>query len=277
LAKGYLDKALKVGQLIFEMLGLTDTSDGLNALRQIEPKILTKITSLNFDFCQLSPFALSPIRDNYVIPYDPIKKLKEGDYNKVSVLIGVNKDEGSLFIPKKSNITELHNTELNFLGSKAWEIFKKLPLSSQPPYERTRKAIDYALFSVGTKRLVDYISKLVPTYVYNFNYTSFPAKALGLGAHHAGELPFVFDTLPKPNIMMGKHAKKLAEDMHLRWSAFIKTGDPNLVKTSLKIKWPLYSPENPKVLILNKEIREELFPDREALDKMADAFFGEKT
>jgi para-nitrobenzyl esterase len=276
IARGDLDKAIRVGEMLMSMLGLEDSPEGLAALRKVDAGALSKVSALDMNFNKISPFALSPIRDGRVLPVDAIEVLKAGDYDKVSVLMGSNGDEGSLFVPRSADIKEINGIELSFLGPEGLKAFKKLPLYSSKikPFERARKAVAYAVFSAGTKRLADMISQLAPTYVYRFEYASVPAKIVGLGAHHAGELPFVFKSLPTPNLIMGLCAKRLAGEIQARWASFIKNGDPNPPKVAPEAKWPVYDAKDPRVLILDKKIRAAKMPDQTALDLMAEAFYG---
>ncbi len=71
------------------------------------------------------------------------------------------------------------------------------------------------------------------THVYEFAWPS-PQFAGRLGACHALEIPFVFDTLGAPgsDAMSGPGAPQdLADVVHRAWVAFATTGDPG---------WPSY-------------------------------------
>ncbi|MFE6855061.1 carboxylesterase/lipase family protein, partial [Streptomyces sp. NPDC057674] len=64
------------------------------------------------------------------------------------------------------------------------------------------------------------------TYLYEFGWRS---PVLGLGACHALELGFVFDTLDRPETraLTGPDAPRdLAAAMHAAWVSFAATGDP---------------------------------------------------
>jgi para-nitrobenzyl esterase len=77
-----------------------------------------------------------------------------------------------------------------------------------------------------------------PTWVYEFAWRS---RALGgrLGAAHAMDLPFVFDTLDAPGLT-GEHAllgpdggpPELAARMHGAWVRFARDGDPGWAEGS---------------------------------------------
>ncbi|GAB3580800.1 carboxylesterase/lipase family protein [Calidifontibacter terrae] len=63
-----------------------------------------------------------------------------------------------------------------------------------------------------------------PTYMYEF---AWPTPEHGIGACHALELPFVFDTLGDSSPLAGPDApQSLATAMHTAWVAFATKGDP---------------------------------------------------
>jgi para-nitrobenzyl esterase len=79
-----------------------------------------------------------------------------------------------------------------------------------------------AFFTLPTLRLAEAIGT---SFVYEFAWQS---PLPGLGACHALELPFVFDTLAgAPSPLQGDNPpQELADRMHAAWVAFAATGDP---------------------------------------------------
>ncbi|MCY1233023.1 Carboxylesterase [compost metagenome] len=80
------------------------------------------------------------------------------------------------------------------------------------------------------------------TYMYEF---AWPAP--GLGAVHAMEVPFVFDTLDTSSRLFGPllgtdPPQELADAMHAAWISFASTGDPG---------WPGYDPERRATMLFN--------------------------
>ncbi|MEU9377868.1 carboxylesterase family protein [Streptomyces sp. NPDC048255] len=75
-------------------------------------------------------------------------------------------------------------------------------------------------------RLLAGARRAAPSFVYEFGW---PSRIPGLGACHALELGFVFDTLDVPESawLAGPDAPQaLADEMHAAWVAFAVTGDP---------------------------------------------------
>ncbi|WP_309097695.1 carboxylesterase family protein, partial [Streptomyces sp.] len=80
------------------------------------------------------------------------------------------------------------------------------------------------LLCVPLHRLAD--ARQEPSYVYEF---AWPSRLPGLGACHALELGFVFDTgeTPESRRLAGQGApRQLADVMHTAWVRFARDGDP---------------------------------------------------
>jgi len=74
---------------------------------------------------------------------------------------------------------------------------------------------------------------------------AWPTPVGGLGACHALELGFVFDTLGPATAMAGETAPQhLADQMHRAWVAFARDGDPG---------WVAWTPEEPAVMTFDLE------------------------
>ena len=91
--------------------------------------------------------------------------------------------------------------------------------------------------------------KGIATWLYFFSRTP-QASGQTLGAFHASELPFVFDShSPFLNANAADHA--LTQTMVTYWSNFAKTGDPNGSDVPV---WPAYSSADDVWLHLKHEI-----------------------
>ena len=79
-----------------------------------------------------------------------------------------------------------------------------------------------------------------------------------IGAAHAVEIPFVFDSIDRPpadivaSKKQGEKAKPLIEEMMGYWTNFAKTGDPN--GDSL-LTWPKYNSADKQRMYLNMSLK----------------------
>jgi para-nitrobenzyl esterase len=185
----------------------------------------------------LLPF--EPVVDGITLPQNPLDAIQAGSAAGVDILIGNNAEEGMmLFAPGNPN--RVPTALLYILAIRVG----LPPLLTGRTYKKARR----------TKRPVDMIVDLVTdwvyripavriaeahpgTYMYEFAWRS-PAFSGELGAAHAIELPFVFDTITAQDAAMmtgGTAPQSVADEMHGAWIAFATTGDPG---------WPAYSADN---------------------------------
>jgi para-nitrobenzyl esterase len=86
-------------------------------------------------------------------------------------------------------------------------------------------------------------SKQAPAYLYRFEHIDEAALPRRKRAPHGGELFYVFETLglqPRDAVAPTVADERVAADMHGRWVAFARTGDPNAPGLA---RWPAYSEE----------------------------------
>jgi para-nitrobenzyl esterase len=103
--------------------------------------------------------------------------------------------------------------------------------------------------------------KQAPIYLYSLDWQS-PACGGRLKAHHAMDLPFVFDTTEVPDTTKGAAgAAELAAVISGTWAAFARTGSP---ENSALPDWPAYNADERATMILAGECRLVLDPDRDA-------------
>lgn len=179
--------------------------------------------------------------DDQYVPRHPAEALADGAGASIPVLLGCNSEEYRLwFIPTglmkkigwlhiavamakfRISIRTVQLYRANRPGSSVGELFGAL-------------ATDL-LLRIPLNRLADARLRhsAAPSYVYEFAWQS-PVEALG--ACHALELGFVFDTLGSPDAiaMAGSTApQKLADDMHAAWVRFARDGQPG---------WPAWNPD----------------------------------
>ncbi len=97
-----------------------------------------------------------------------------------------------------------------------------------------------------------------PVYVYQFNWLS-PARGGKLHCPHGAEIPFAFNNLDKAPELVGSGAVQdaLAGQMSAAWTAFARTGNPNVDELP---RWPAYDGDRRAVMVFDNETRVELDP-----------------
>jgi carboxylesterase type B len=187
-----------------------------------------------------------PVIDGEIVPKPPIESIRAGAGADVDVLVGTNTDDWRLFLAISGTINQI--TEESLAGPVDRHGYRcaaayGLPAAALAAYRAAHPDLPPGelLAVVQTDwwvripaiRLADAHAGTggSNTFMYEF---AWPAS--GLGAVHALEIPFVFDTLdtdsPLFRPLLGTTPpQQLADTMHAAWISFATDGDPG---------WPAY-------------------------------------
>jgi para-nitrobenzyl esterase len=185
-----------------------------------------------------------PVRDGDVVAEDPLAAIGEGA--RVELLAGATSEEGLLYLAGTPGFDEFPEEALHAFAAR----LVADPDAVLAGYRAERpdagagalaaRLITETAFQAPTAALLERHAALgdASTHAYRFTWRS---GALGgrLGAAHAVDLPFVFDTLDTPGIAGADDAllgidggpRALAESMHGAWVRFVTSGEPG---------WPAY-------------------------------------
>lgn len=196
----------------------------------------------------LMPF--HTVADGEVMPAAPIARIAAGASADVDVICGSNTDDWKLFVVANGLLgvsDEIVSGPVATHGFKSLAAYGLDPAKALAVYRATspRASAADVLAAVETDwwcrmpaiRLAEArLNATGATYMYEFAWPS-PVGGGLMGACHALEIPFVFDTLDKgAQQMVGPllgeaPPQALADAMHKAWVAFAATGDPG---------WPRY-------------------------------------
>lgn len=186
----------------------------------------------------MMPF--EPVVDGDSLPGVPHALIAAGQGADVDLLIGHNDDEHGLFLHPLLDVVDEDQVRLALAmfgaADGAYETYAERTGSSRPGDLLVAAVTDW-FFRVPALRLVE--ARLAhgrDSHVYEFGWRS-PAHGGAMGACHALEIGFAFDTLdvPEGRALVGDAPPQaLADDMHAAWVRFVVDGDPG---------WPSYGPE----------------------------------
>jgi para-nitrobenzyl esterase len=269
-----LENSIKLGQLFLEALDLTDDQEGLSKLREVDPLLISWLSSFVADWTVISPFNVFPVRDGYVLPKDLNGSLLKGEFNDTKLLIGFNGDESSLFLENLKDPRSASTLVTQYIGRAAkealWE--KHSPKTEKEEIELAKRAMSMGVFTAGAKRTADLMSRKTDVYLYLFEYVTDEKNSLG--AFHTSELPFVFGDLEAKGIS-GDGPKKLSQDIQTRWVNFIKSGDPNQPDPlPTQVSWPKYTEKEPQALHLNLELSTGPISEASDMDIIGDIVYS---
>jgi para-nitrobenzyl esterase len=234
---GTLGDLEAAGKRFSEALGVAGAKDVAAALRAASPEELRRAW-----LGTKNPVRNAPNVDGWVLPAATAKIFDRGEQHKVPVLIGFNKDEWTALRHYWPNVTldGFRSVMRAVYGPLADDVLK---LYSAANDAEAIAAVDRSQtdwYYVGPTRFIaERMTRAgAPAYVYLFTRVPQAPGGEKLGAHHAMEIPYVWDTLASVPWMPRKpYDQELADAMSAAWVRFAITGDPNGGKLPA---WPRY-------------------------------------
>lgn len=241
--------AHRVGRALAEKLGVEATRQAIAAVpidRLLQAQVELSSEVFNTPDPQrwgevaanLMPF--EPVIDGNVLTESPIKRIAAGSSANVEVIVGNTTEEQRLYMVPNGAIDAI--TDAILAGAvAAYGLPSEKALATYRAHRPGASAGD-VLEAIATDwfyrmpaiRLAEARAEAAaPTYVYEFAWRS-PQFQGRLGACHAVELGFVFDTVAYPDnapLVGSTPTQALADTVHASWVAFASHGDPG---------WPRY-------------------------------------
>jgi para-nitrobenzyl esterase len=185
-----------------------------------------------------------PVHGDDVLPDKPLDALKKGVGAEIDLLIGTNAEEMNLYLVP-SGVRDKIGKLLSWFVlrrsiPKAWAILKAYGMGGgKKPGQALTDAMNDLVFRWPARRFAE--EHQGRTHFYEFEWRS-PLFGGELGAAHAMEIPFVFDTLSVatgPEGLCGENPPQhLATRVHSLWVQFAKTG---------KLPWPEFDRDTRQV------------------------------
>ena len=188
----------------------------------------------------------------------------DGSIHNLPILAGYNADEGTLFYDSIQKPTVLVSEfpdaledRLTYLeelygAEDAAALIELYGLDDPETYQKAETdMLGDDLFGVHMRYLASAnVAAGEPAYLYHFTRVS-PSKTQTIGAFHAAEIFFVFDS-HSPLAGLTEEDEVLTEAMGEYWTNFAKTGDPNGAGLTT---WPPYTPDTDQWMTFNPSIQ----------------------
>jgi len=223
----------------------------LAALRRMDPLTLVKANDNRWQFY--------PMIDGDLVPAHPFELIAQGRHAPVPILVGRNRDEGSVFQPfGNGDVAALYTTLDSLYAPYSAEVRRQFPAANRREALRQgHVAFGDFVFNWNSAALAAAAARAdsAPVFSYHFDFTgTVPADAQftegrgrDLGAFHGSEIGFALATerLRGP---LSPTQRSLMQQLSGQWIQFARHGDPNGPGLP---NWPRYRPGTPSILHIN--------------------------
>jgi para-nitrobenzyl esterase len=220
-------------------------------------------------------FFPSPAIDDYFLPESPNILLANSEKaGSVSIIIGTNADEGSMFVGMRKQptseteyIDHLNNLYGDVFTDIGEEIAGLYPFEDFcPSGEAVSQILTDSAMTCPARGIADIWSEYHDVYFYHFTQNVSPGligflpllftnNAPDLGTCHASEIPYVLGNCGILGYVETTDQKITQNAMRSYWGNFARTGDPNGLDQdgSELYSWPRYTSDDTFYLELNSD------------------------
>jgi len=193
------------------------------------------------------------IVDGWVIPEQPSRIFAQGRQAPITVLVGSNSDEATVFGPGPSTTTDYWRYLRADTGGSAQQEFHLWPASSNAEVPGQYLKLQNATFAYGAWSMARTMSRAgQAAYLYLFIWAD-GGKRARLGACHGEELYFLGDSFPQDWVRLDGE-KAFGEILRRYWTNFATSGRP--AGPGLPA-WSPYNAESNQVQELGDRIQPE--------------------
>jgi para-nitrobenzyl esterase len=221
----------------------------------------------------LDRYDFGPVADGTDLPAQPFDPAAPAIADAVPLLIGGTREESGFFLADDDEVWERRLTEDSLrrrvaavAGAAASGRVLDLYRTLRPGASREAlliAALTGANFWIRTVMLAERKAArdAAPIYLYSLDWRS-PACDGRLQAHHAMDLPFVFDTTEVADTTRGMPgARELAAVVSASWAAFARTGSPQHPALP---EWPEHAAKDRAAMVFDAACRIVGDPDADA-------------
>jgi para-nitrobenzyl esterase len=210
---------------------------------------------------------LAPVVDGRALPAHPFSPAATELSRDVPLLIGTNKDEGTLFLtvdPKFGTMTE-DEAQVRFhyfageKGPEALKIYRSAHPNDPPTYWVSALMTDFMMRLDSIREAERKAAqRAAAVYMYRFDWQPHVLNQ-ALRAFHGAEVALVFGHTGPEDSFNGPEAQKLSAQMLQAWVNFAHSGNPS----QPGLDWPAYEQTRRQTMIFNTDTQVVADPDPE--------------
>src|SRR5271166_2036281 len=220
----------------------------------------------------LDRYDFGPVVDGSDLPQHPAEPGAPPTAADIPLLIGGTREESAFFLADDDSVWNGTLTEAQLrarvaavAGGEADALLAayRSAMPQASPSDRLIAALTGSNFWIRTVLLAERYATWprAPVYMYSLDWQS-PAHDGRVKAHHAMDLPFVFDNTEVADTTAGAPgARELAARISDTWIAFARNGTPNNPAIPT---WPAYTNADRATMVLDTTCRIARDPDRDA-------------
>jgi len=221
----------------------------------------------------LDRYDFGPVVDGGDLPQHPAEPGAPAIADDVPLMIGGTREESAFFLANDDAVWNGTLSEENLrqrvaavAGTETDALLAvyRAAMPQASPADRLIAMLTGSNFWVRTVLLAERYAareRRAPVYMYSLDWQS-PSHGGRLKAHHAMDLPFVFDNTEVADTTAGAAgARELAARISGTWIAFARNGSPNNLAIPA---WPAYTTAERATMILDAACRVVHDPDRDA-------------
>jgi para-nitrobenzyl esterase len=221
----------------------------------------------------LDRYDFGPVVDGCDLPEHPAEPEAPAIADNIPLMVGGTREESAFFLADDDRVwngalneAELRQRVMPVAGAETDALLAvyKTAMPQTSPVDRLVAALTGSNFWVRSVLLAERYARRkrrAPVYMYSLDWQS-PAHDGRMKAHHAMDLPFVFDNTDIPDTTAGATgARELAARISATWIAFARTGSPDNPAIPA---WPIYTAADRATMIFDNPCRVVQDPNREA-------------
>ncbi|HTV43918.1 MAG TPA: carboxylesterase/lipase family protein [Stellaceae bacterium] len=270
------ERATVLAEAVLHQLGLNGHECA--ALQQLPPERVAAAIAPVLRAAGRSPrplldrYDFGPVVDGRDLPQHPADPTAPPSAAGIPLLIGGTREESAFFLADDDAVWNgtLSETELRrrigVVAGAETEALLAVYAAAMPgasPADRLIAALTGGNFWIRTVLFAERYAERhgAPVYMYSLDWQS-PAHRGRLKAHHAMDLPFVFDNPDVAGTTAGAAgARELAARIAASWIAFARNGRPDNPAIP---DWPAYDPAERATMIFDQDCRVIRDPGRDA-------------